>query len=176
MEPFRNFRCGVHDMIWSVHRFVDLKLYKDKECTDDIITGLIDWLFLGSCKLEQFPFCQFLCNGMGWSQQVVCMTYRSYPWVAPVHLYPIYYSEIWFCFTARKRFALHRDEESLRPSAVRLFPSVLSSTTISPAQPRRLKFKSYQPLVTDFCLRVPCIISPAKPNGRCNARITRKRA
>ena len=77
-------------------------------------------------------------------------------------------------FYSEEASSLHIDEKPQRPSAVRLFSLVLSSTIISPAQPAATSSRVAN--LIDFCLCVPCITSPAKPNGRCDARITRQRA
>lgn len=102
------------------------------------------------------------------------MTHCTYPWVAPVHFHPNFYSKLFFS-TARKRFAVPIDEEPLRPSPVRLFPrkndeavAIFANNESSVAAPPQVPEST-----CDFCLRAPCITSSEfKPNGRCDARIT----
>ena len=138
---------------------------------------MIRWIFIACANLNNsLHEFLFLSNNMGWSLQVVCMTHRTYPWVAPVHFHPNFYFQIWIFFTARKRFAVHVpcDDEPLRPSPVRLFPQRNEAVATCESNDSGVAAPPQAPETTcAFCPRAPCITtSDFKPNGRCDARMT----
>lgn len=127
------------------------------------------------------------------SSQPIFLKYSPYsPLVCPVHFHlatpkkkknapvlkgnfiPIYYSKIrMFSFTARKRFAVHSDEEPPRPVPVRLFPRRNEAVAAICDESSRAAPPQVAESTCDYCLRAPCITSSDfKPRGRCSARLT----